>query len=75
MAEALLEGRPIQPRSGRSVTRSSAPAGTVSHWIRDPGFRDAVERFLARERERLRQEMAGLGDYSPFRRGGESGPG
>ena len=40
-----------------------------SHWIRDRGFRQAVDRFLADERqqmEEVRQILAGAG---PFRRG------
>ncbi len=57
------------------IQRGYLPAETYSaHWIRDPNFRDAVAQFLERERVHLRQEMAGLNDHSPFRRGGESGP-
>lgn len=38
------------------------------HWIRDPGFRAAVARYLDQERDAMAQEIELLADYSPFRR-------
>lgn len=52
------------------IQRGYLPVETHSaHWIADPGFRDAVENFLKRERAHVRAEMAGLSEYSPFRKG------
>lgn len=56
------------------IQRGYLPVETHSaHWIADPGFRDAVERFLERERMHVHAEMAGLSEFSPFRKenGGE----
>jgi predicted N-acyltransferase len=51
------------------IQRGYLPAETYSaHWIRDPGFREAVEHFLEREREMLKHEMAALEAQGPFRR-------
>jgi len=53
------------------IQRGYLPVETHSaHWIADPGFRDAVEKFLARERMHVHAEMAGLSEYSPFRKDG-----
>jgi len=38
------------------------------HWIADPGFRDAVARFLAEERRAVDEEIEVLTQYGPFRR-------
>ena len=56
------------------IQRGYLPVETHSaHWIADPGFRDAVEKFLERERMHVHAEMAGLSEYSPFRKdGGEN---
>ncbi|MDH3473033.1 MAG: GNAT family N-acetyltransferase [Rhodospirillales bacterium] len=59
------------------IQRGYLPTETYSaHWIRDPGFRDAVEQFLEREREMLRHEMAALEEGGPFRKNedGDRGP-
>lgn len=40
------------------------------HWIADPGFRDAVERYLEAERAAVDEEIEVLTAYGPFRRGG-----
>ncbi|RMF39490.1 MAG: N-acetyltransferase [Alphaproteobacteria bacterium] len=39
------------------------------HWIADPGFRDAVARYLEAEREAVDREIEVLTEYGPFRRG------
>lgn len=54
------------------IQRGYLPCTTYSaHWIADPGFRNAVHRFLERETEEVRQEMAYLSTQSPFRQGGD----
>jgi uncharacterized protein len=51
------------------LPRGYLPVQTYSaHWIRDRGFRKAVADFLKREGEMIAQEIAGLGDYSPFKK-------
>jgi hypothetical protein len=50
------------------IQRGYLPSLTYSaHWIRDRGFADAVENFLARERASVRAQMADLSEGSPFR--------
>lgn len=58
------------------ISRGYLPTPTYSaHWIRDPGFRDAVDQFLVRERRQLEREMEALEDErSPYRRGALSTP-
>ncbi|GGF17839.1 hypothetical protein GCM10011611_24620 [Aliidongia dinghuensis] len=54
------------------IQRGYLPAETYSaHWIRDPGFRQAIAHFLDRERPAVRAEMAELAELSPFRQGCE----
>jgi predicted N-acyltransferase len=51
------------------LSRGLEPVVTRSaHWIRDPRFRDAVDRFLARESEGIGFYLDELSDRSPFRR-------
>ena len=51
------------------IQRGYRPVETYSaHWIRDAGFRDAVEHFLERERPAIRHEIAALAEHSPFRK-------
>ncbi|MBC7155780.1 MAG: N-acetyltransferase [Rhodobacteraceae bacterium] len=38
------------------------------HWIADPGFRDAVARYLEAERNAIDEEIEVLTDYGPFRK-------
>ncbi|WGI23576.1 GNAT family N-acetyltransferase [Amylibacter sp. IMCC11727] len=40
------------------------------HWIADPGFRDAVARFVTAEREAVDQDIEVLTEYGPFRKNG-----
>ena len=50
------------------IQRGYEPVQTYSaHWIRDSGFRDAVENFLEREKKMEAQEMEYLTDHTPFR--------
>jgi uncharacterized protein len=53
------------------LARGYEPVQTVSaHWIADPGFREAVADFLARERAGVTEDQLYLGERTPFRRGG-----
>ncbi|NQV85439.1 MAG: N-acetyltransferase, partial [Rhodospirillales bacterium] len=50
------------------VQRGYLPRATYSaHWIADPGFRSAVERFVVDERKHIEEEMNFLAEGSPFR--------
>ena len=50
------------------LARAYLPVHTYSaHWIRDPGFRKAVARYLEEERREVDGEIAYLDRYSPFR--------
>jgi predicted N-acyltransferase len=50
------------------LQRGYAPVATYSaHWIRDPRFRDAVERFLAQERLEMSCELEQLRELLPYR--------
>ncbi len=54
------------------IQRGYLPRPTYSaHWIAHAGLRRGVADFLARERPAMRQEMAALAEYSPYRREGE----
>ena len=51
------------------LARGYLPVATHSlHWIADPGFRDAIERYLEAEREAVDHEIEVLTSYGPFRR-------
>lgn len=51
------------------IKRGYLPRPTWSaHWIADPGFRDAVARFLRQERAAMEAEMTALADLAPYRR-------
>ena len=51
------------------LARGYMPVTTHSlHWIGDPGFRDAVARYLEEERGAVDQEIEVLTRYGPFRR-------
>ncbi len=50
------------------IPRGFLPVPTYSaHWISHPGFRDAIGRFLASEREAMAEHMSELMARSPFR--------
>lgn len=51
------------------LARGYMPVTTHSlHWIADPGFRDAVNRYLMDERDAVSDENAYLSDIGPFRK-------
>jgi len=51
------------------LARGYMPVATHSlHWIGDPGFRDAVARYLEEERAAVDHEIEVLTRYGPFRR-------
>jgi predicted N-acyltransferase len=51
------------------VQRGYLPAETYSaHWLANPGFRDAVERFLEQERRAIEREMHYMTGHSPFKK-------
>jgi predicted N-acyltransferase len=55
------------------LQRGYEPVPTYSaHWIRDPGFRAAVERFLAQERREMTFELDQLRELLPYRHEQES---
>ena len=57
-------------QGSHKLARGYVPVPTWSaHFIPDPGFRAAIADFLARERAAVAQEIAGLGELAPFRRG------
>ncbi|WP_343080641.1 GNAT family N-acetyltransferase [Ostreiculturibacter nitratireducens] len=51
------------------LARGYLPTETHSlHWMGDPGFRDAVARYLEAERSAVGEEIAYLSAFGPFRR-------
>jgi predicted N-acyltransferase len=53
------------------IQRGYLPVTTHSaHWIAERSFRAAVADFLERERRVIQQEIAGLAEFSPFRKSG-----
>jgi uncharacterized protein len=52
------------------IQRGYLPVTTYSaHWVRDPGFRVALEDFLDRERRMVANQIEALAEYAPFRQG------
>jgi predicted N-acyltransferase len=50
------------------IQRGYLPVATYSaHWIADPAFERAVERFLAEERNAMEHERAAMAEHSPYR--------
>ena len=50
------------------LARGYMPTATHSlHWIGDPGFREAVDRYLVAERDAVDDEIEILTSYGPFR--------
>jgi predicted N-acyltransferase len=50
------------------IQRGYLPTPTYSaHWIRDPGFRSAIDDYLKRERVAVAQDIDALMEDSPFR--------
>lgn len=57
-------------QGSHKVARGYLPSATYSaHWISDPGFRDAVDRFLKDERDYVQQDMSYVEAHSPFKSG------
>ena len=57
-------------QGAHKLARGYAPVATYSlHWIAHPGLRNAVERYLAQEREAVTEEIAYLSDRTPFKSG------
>ena len=53
------------------ISRGYIPSPTYSaHWIRNRGFRDAIENFLDRERPMMKEEMVALTHHTPYRKDG-----
>ncbi|WP_339861175.1 GNAT family N-acetyltransferase [Paremcibacter congregatus] len=51
------------------LARGYLPTSTYSaHWIRDPGFRQAVENYLVQERQAVLHEQEILRDFTPFKK-------
>ena len=51
------------------LARGYLPTQTHSlHWVGDPGFADAIARYLEAEREAVDEEIELLTDYGPFRK-------
>ena len=52
------------------LSRGFTPTATWSnHWIPNPGFAQAIARFLDRERDHVGAYMRELGQHSPYRKG------
>ena len=57
-------------QGGHKLARGYEPVLTRSvHWIADPGFRQAVARYLEGEREAVDHENIYLSQQTPFRKG------
>ena len=55
-------------QGAHKIARGYVPAPTYSaHWIRDPGFRAAVARYLEAERDHVREDIEYLEGHVPFR--------
>ncbi len=51
------------------LARGYLPTETYSlHWVLDPGFSDAIARYLEAERAAVEEEIEILTDYGPFRK-------
>jgi predicted N-acyltransferase len=51
------------------LARGYLPTQTHSlHWVGDPGFADAIARYLKAEREAVEEEIEILTEYGPFKR-------
>jgi uncharacterized protein len=56
------------------LARGYLPAATYSlHWIADPGFRKAVDRYLKEERAHVAEQREMLAEFGPFRKVVEPG--
>ncbi len=56
-------------QGSHKLARGYMPVTTHSlHWIGDPSFRDAIERFLIAEREAVEEDIEIMTSYGPFRK-------
>lgn len=56
-------------QGAHKLARGYMPKPTYSlHWIADPGFRDAIAKYLDAERNAVDEEIEILTDYGPFKR-------
>lgn len=56
-------------QGGHKFIRGYLPCPTFSaHWIENPGFRSAVDRFLTMERAQVRQEIEAQEAYAPYKK-------
>jgi hypothetical protein len=54
------------------LSRGYLPSKTYSaHWVRDEGFREALEGYLRQERTEVDFDIRLMGDHSPFRQEGD----
>ncbi|MWV28776.1 GNAT family N-acetyltransferase [Aurantiacibacter rhizosphaerae] len=66
--ELGLERVEAGAQGGHKLARGYEPVATVSmHYIADPGFRDAVEDFLSRERMGVGMDQLHLAERTPFK--------
>jgi predicted N-acyltransferase len=57
------------------IARGFEPTRTLSaHWLADGAYRDAVARYLQRERGAVDEYIAAAGAHVPFQRGGAIEP-
>lgn len=57
-------------QGAHKLARGYLPVTTHSlHWIGDPSFRDAIQRFLDAERDAVMEENEILAGYGPFKKG------
>ncbi len=67
--ELGLERVEAGAQGGHKLARGYEPVATVSmHYLADPGFRDAVEDFLSRERMGIGMDQLHLAERTPFKR-------
>ncbi|MEM7470306.1 MAG: GNAT family N-acetyltransferase [Pseudomonadota bacterium] len=56
-------------QGSHKLARGYLPVETHSlHWVGDPGFRDAIARFIEAERNAINEEIEILTDYGPFKK-------
>ncbi|MXU64889.1 GNAT family N-acetyltransferase [Oceanomicrobium pacificus] len=69
---AIAQGLPrveAGAQGEHKLARGYLPVPVYSlHWIADPGFRDAVDKYLVAEREAVDEEIEVLTGYGPFRK-------
>ena len=56
-------------QGAHKLARGYMPKPTYSlHWVADPGFRDAIAKYLDAERNAVDEEIEVLTDYGPFKK-------